>query len=90
MKPTIKLIDRNGKQSPAFDCEIYAQGSEYEIDAELSHEYVKTARMLIVIEHGEVIREHNVLGYSFCGDTIISGVHALRNGNYILSVDNDS
>ena len=86
MKSKVKLIDRNGRPSPLFDCETYADGSEFELDAETSHEYVKTARILLVMKGDQVVDEFNVLGYSFYGDTIVSDSHALRNGNYIVSV----
>jgi len=86
MKNTIKLIDRNGNPSPPFDYETYADGSEFELDAETSHEYVKTARILLVFEGSNLINEFNVLGYSFYGDTIVAESQAVRNGNYILSV----
>jgi hypothetical protein len=87
MKYKVKLIDRNGKQSPLFDYDTYADGAEFELDAEASHEYVKTARILLVCnDDNEVIDEFNVLGYAFYGDTIVNESHAYRNGNYILSV----
>lgn len=86
MKNKVKLIDRNGKQSPLFECDTYADGSEFELDAESSHEYVKTARILLVYKNDKVINEFNVLGYAFYGDTIVNESHAFRNGNYILSV----
>lgn len=86
MKNKVKLIDRNGKQSPLFDYDTYADGAEFELDAESSHEYVKTARMLLVFQDDELIDEFNILGYSFHGDTIVNESHAHRNGNYILTV----
>lgn len=86
MKNKVKLIDRNGNQSPLFDYDTYAEGAEFELDAETSHAYVKTARILLVYKDGEVIDEFNILGYAFYGDTIVSESHAYRNGNYILSV----
>ena len=86
MDYSVKLIDRNGKASPSFPCEIFCDGSEFEVDAELAYEYVKSARIMLVYFDNKVISEHNILGYSFLGDTIISGVHASRSGKYVLTV----
>ena len=83
---SVKLIDQHGRSSPDFDCEIFCDGSEFEIDAELSYEYIKTARIIHVISENRVLSEHTILGYSFVGDTIISGVHAARYGKYVLTV----
>lgn len=86
MKYFVKLIDRNGKASPLLSCEIFCDGTEFEVDAEMAYEYVKCARMILVFHDNKVISEHNILGYSFLGDTIISGVHASRCGKYVLAV----
>ena len=80
------LIDRQGHQSPALECEIFCDGTEFEIDAELYYEHVKTARYAHVVQDNQVISEHEILGYSFLGDTIISGVHASRCGKYVITV----
>ena len=85
----VVLIDRHGQQSPALDCEIFCGGTEFEIDAELSYEYIKTARRMHVVQEHQVISEHVILGYSFLGDTIINGIHASRSGRYVLTVSND-
>lgn len=90
MTYTVVLIDRQGQPSPALDCEIFCGGAEFEIDAELSYEYIKTARYMHVVQDKQVISEHEILGYSFLGDTIISGVHASRCGKYVLTVSTGS
>ena len=86
MAYSVILIDRQGRQSPQFDCDIFCDGTEFEIDAELSYDYIKTARFIFVLQNDELVSEHSVLGYSFVGDTIISGVHASRCGKYVLTV----
>lgn len=89
MTYSVVLIDRHGQQSPALECEIFCGGTEFEIDAELSYEYIKTARRMHVIQEQQVVSEHDILGYSFLGDTIINGVHASRSGKYVLTVSAD-
>ena len=86
MNYSVVLIDRNGRQSPALSCEIFCGGTEFEIDAELSYEYIKTARRMHVVQNQQTISEHEILGYTFLGDTIINGVHASRSGKYVLTV----
>lgn len=86
MTYSVILIDRQGRHSPTLDCELFCDGTELEIDAELSYEYIKTARSINLLHGKDLISEHEILGYSFLGDTVISGVHASRSGKYVLTV----
>lgn len=80
------LLDRKGNTSPAFACEIHCDGTEIEVDAELAYEYMNSSYKIYILEKDEIISEHMLLGYNFCGDTIINGVNASRSGQYILTV----
>lgn len=86
MTYSVILIDRQGRHSPTFDCDVFCDGTELEIDAEHSYEHIKTARTIHVLINNQVVSQHDILGYSFIGDTIISGVHASRCGKYVLTV----
>ncbi len=78
------LIDRNGDSSPYLLCDIHCEGTELEIDAELSYEYIGSSHTVHIYDGNELVSTHEVLGYSFHGDTIINGVNASRCGHYIL------
>ena len=86
MHYSVVLIDRTGNTSPSFPCDIHADGTELEIDAELSYDYISTSHIAHVLEGDNVISKHMVLGYSYHGDTIINGVNASRCGQYILTI----
>ncbi len=78
------LIDRNGDSSPYLLCDVHCEGTELEIDAELSYEYIGSSHAVHIYDGNELVSTHEVLGYSFHGDTIINGVNASRCGHYIL------
>ena len=86
MSYTVVLFDRAGNASPALPCDIHCDGTELEIDAELSCEYINSSHTAHIIDNNEVVSRHSVLGYSFFGDTIINGVNASRCGQYILII----
>lgn len=86
MSYTAILFDRSGNASPQFPCEIYSNGTELEIDAELSYEYVNSCSLVHILDDNQKISVHEVLGYNFQGDTIINGVNASRSGQYILAL----
>ena len=78
------LFDRSGKASPPLPCEIRGNGSELEIDAELSYQYVSSCYAVDILDKNQTISSHRILGYNFQGNTIINGVTASRCGQYIL------
>ena len=78
------LLDRNGNSSPRLLCDIHCDGTELEIDAELSYEYIGSSQTVNIYDGYDLVSTHEVLGYSFHGDTIINGVNASRCGHYIL------
>ncbi len=84
MSYTALLIDRNGNNSPFLSCDIHCDGTELEIDAELSYAYIGSSHIVQIYDGDELVSSHEVLGYSFHGDTIINGVNASRCGHYIL------
>ncbi len=86
MTYTVVLLDRAGNESPAFPCDIHCDGTELEVDAELSYEFINSSHTAHIIDGNEIISKHSVLGYSFLGDTIINGVNASRSGRYILII----
>ena len=86
MSYKVILFDRAGNASPPFPCDVHCNGSEIEIDAELSYDYINSSYKAHLLDQGEVISKHSILGYSFTGDTIINGVNASRCGQYILSI----
>lgn len=86
MSYTVVLLDRVGNESPAFPCDIHCDGTELEIDAELSYEFINSSHTAQIIDNNEIISTHSVLGYSFHGDTIINGVNASRSGQYLLII----
>lgn len=90
MPYSVVLLDRTGNASPALPCDIHCDGTELEIDAELSYEYINSSHIAHIIDNNEVVSVHTVLGYSFYGDTIINGVNASRCGQYILIISTAS
>ena len=78
------LFDRNGNRSPTLLCDIHCDGTELEIDAELSYEFIGSSHLVHIYDGNDLVSTHEVLGYSFHGDTIINGVNASRCGHYIL------
>jgi len=90
MTYTVILLDRAGNSSPALPCDIHCDGTELEIDAELSYEYINNSHIAHIIDNNEIVSSHSVLGYSFFGDTIINGVNASRRGKYILIISTAS
>ncbi len=84
MTYTAILIDRAGAASPAFACDIHCDGTELEVDAELAYEYVGSSHIVNILDGDDLVSIHEVLGYSFHGDTIINGVNASRCGHYVL------
>ena len=86
MSYTVILFDRAGNASPQLPCDIHCGGTELEIDAELSYEYISNSCSAHILDDREVVSEHAVLGYNFIGDTIINGVNASRSGQYILFI----
>ncbi len=90
MPYTVVLLDRAGNASPELPCDIHCDGTELEIDAELSYEYINSSHTAHIIDNNEVVSTHSVLGYSFLGDTIINGVNASRSGQYVLIISNAS
>ena len=90
MSYTVVLLDRAGNASPALPCDIHCDGTELEIDAQLSYEYINSSYTVHIIDNNEVVSTHSVLGYSFLGDTIINGVNASRCGQYILVISTAS
>lgn len=88
MAYTVLLLDRAGNSSPPLPCEVHCDGTELELDAELSYEYINSSHTVHILDDGEIVSKHSVLGYSFYGDTIINGVNASRCGQYILIISN--
>ncbi len=86
MSYEVVLLDRAGNASPPLPCDIHCNGSEIEVDAELAYQYINVSYTACVMDEGDVISQHTILGYSFYGDTIINGVNASRCGQYILTV----
>jgi len=86
MTYTAILFDRAGNASPALPCDIHCDGTELEIDAELSYKYINSLHTIHIVDNNVVISKHSALGYSFQGDTIINGVHASRCGQYIIVI----
>tara|TARA_R110002096_G_scaffold308856_7_gene503347 strand:- start:1144 stop:1416 length:273 start_codon:yes stop_codon:yes gene_type:complete len=90
MPYSVVLLDRTGNASPALPCDIHCDGTELEIDAELSYKYINRSSTAKILDDNEVISTHSVLGYHFLGDTIIDGVNASRSGQYILAISSAS
>ena len=86
MSYTVVLFNRVGNASPPLPCDIHCDGTELEIDAELSYEYISNSYSAHILDDNEIVSKHSVLGYNFIGDTIINGVHASRTGQYILII----
>lgn len=86
MSYEVVLLDRAGNASPPLPCDIHCNGSEIEVDAELAYRYINISYKACVMDDGDIISQHTILGYSFYGDTIINGVNASRCGQYILTV----
>lgn len=90
MSYTTVLIDRDGNSSPPFKCEVCGDGTELEIDASDSYDYISKARSLYILENEKILSQHELHGYSFEGDTVINGVNAARSGKYILMIGSPS
>lgn len=80
------LFDRAGNSSPPLSCDVLCDGSEIEVDAEAAYNFINSSVKAYVLDEGEVVSKHSVLGYSFIGDTIINGVNASRCGQYLLTI----
>lgn len=90
MPYAVILKDRAGNASPLLPCNIHCDGTELEIDAELAYEYIKSSHTTQIVDDGDIVSEHKVLGYSFYGDTIINGVKASRCREYLVVISNAS
>ena len=90
MTYTVVLLDRAGNASPQFPCDIHCDGTELEIDAESSCQYINRSHVAHILDNNEIVSKHSVLGYSFFGDTIVNGVNASRDGLYILVISTAS
>ncbi len=86
MAYTVVLLDRTGNASPPLPCEVHCDGTELEIDAATSYEYINSSHTAHIYDGDTIVSKHSVLGYSFYGDTIINGVNASRCGQYILII----